>query len=519
MNDLSTARKLLLSAIITIVFYAVLESAARLVEFIDPNVSSLELLSSGNPDDVFRVFVYGGSTVAGFPVEQFGFVSQLEFWLRALHPTKPLEIYNLGAEGKPSAFVRLVVERTVYDDPDLLIVLSGHNEFLPSAVENEQQIILHHLALFRVGIRLHNKVQAKYFPHGPRIEFSPSQLEPYLRGSDAFQKEVDRYTGNLRQITRIALKHEVPLFLVTPPANLADWPPVYKELTLSSHYDSEYESRIVEAADLVNNGPVDNAIQRIEELLSIYPDDAMLHYLLGRSNLALGNHEPAKMLFGKARDLDPIPLRVLPAFIETLKEMSEADGVFLIDAARRFHQESPYGLVGFSLVADNCHPTPLGNALIARTIIAAMNKNALFAEQDLELWSLDDQLETFLTESLNREDRLELEEEFLLEMALYTMKTPFLNFSASQMYLRQALILDASDWRIWANLATLSLLEDHSEEGRRELGEAIRLRGRLLDPEDRGNLPYLKEALQRSAIVMEDLQPKPDVQSIAEHIS
>ena len=509
----------MLSAIITIVFYTALESAARLVEFIDPNVSSVELQSSGDADDVFRVFVYGGSTVAGFPVEQFGFVSQFEFWLRALHPTKPLEIYNLGAEGEPSAFVRLMVERTVYDDPDLLIVLSGHNEFLPSAIENQQRNILHHLALFRVGIRLRNKVEAKYFPHRPRTPFAPSQLEPFLRGSDAFQKEVERYTENLRRITHIALKHDVPLFLVTPPANLADWPPAYKGLTLGTYYDSEYESHIAETIHLVRNNPIEDAIDRIEALLSTYPEDAMLLYLLGRSNVALGNHQRAEVLFDKARDLDPMHWRVLPEFIETLKELSEADGVFLIDVARRFQQESPNGLVGFQLVADHCHPTPLGNALIARELIAAMMTNGLFAEKDIGLWSLDDQLETFLATSFDPRDRLELQEEFLLEMAKVTMKAPFLNFSASQMYLRQALNLNASDWRVWGNLATVSLLEDHREEGRRELGRAIRLRGKLLDPEDRGNLPYLKEALQRSAVVMEDLQHETDLQSIAEDTS
>lgn len=506
MDDLSTSLKLLLSAITTVVFLAVLESAARLVEFIDPGVSAVELQSSGDAADVFRVFVYGGSTVAGFPVEQFGFVSQLEFWLRELQPTKSLEIYNLGAPAEPSAYVRLMVERTIYEDPDLLIVLSGHNEFLPSEVENRQRTILHHLALFRVGIRVRDKVRAMYFPQRPRIEYAPSQLEPYLRGSDAFQKEVDRYVDNMRHITRIALEHDVPLFLVTPPANLADWPPVYKELALGSHFNSVYESRIVEAALLVDNGSVDKAIESIEEFLSTYPDDAMLLYLLARSNVALGNHELAKSLFDKARDLDPIPWRVLPEFIQTLRDLSEADGVYLIDAAGTFRQQAPDGLVGFSLVADTCHPTPFGNALIAREIVNAMESNDLFVERDLSPRSLDDQLEAFLSGSFSAEERLELEYRFLLRMAMITMKTPFFNFSASEMYLQQALVLDANDWRIWANLATLSLLEDRIEEGRNELRTAISLRGSLLDPDDRGNMPYLTDALQRSGITMEELQ-------------
>ena len=67
------------------------------------------------------------------------------------------------------------------------------------------------------------------------------------------------------------------------------------------------------------------------------------------------------------------------------------------------------------------------------------------------------------------------------------------------MYLDKALAVDSSNWEVWVNLATLSLLENRTEEGRQQFRRALQLRGAPIDPNDRRHAPYLKEALEQSA--------------------
>ena len=49
-------------------------------------------------------------------------------------------------------------------------------------------------------------------------------------------------------------------------------------------------------------------------------------------------------------------------------------------------------------------------------------------------------------------------------------------------------------------IATLALLENRLDEGRRQLRKAIQLRGAPIDENDRGHAPYLKEALTQSGV-------------------
>ncbi len=75
MRTIISTRKCLLYGVIVIVFFLLIfESIARVVEFIRPPEETLSL--SLKQKDSYRIFVYGGSTVAGMPIKEFGFVSQ-----------------------------------------------------------------------------------------------------------------------------------------------------------------------------------------------------------------------------------------------------------------------------------------------------------------------------------------------------------------------------------------------------------------------------------------------------------
>jgi Flp pilus assembly protein TadD len=75
------------------------------------------------------------------------------------------------------------------------------------------------------------------------------------------------------------------------------------------------------------------------------------------------------------------------------------------------------------------------------------------------------------------------------------MKSPFYNFEASADYLERARAIAPEDDRVWANLATVSVLDGRASAARAQMERAAELRGAPLDPEDRRETPYLREAL------------------------
>src|SRR5208337_3453350 len=77
-----------------------------------------------------RVFAFGGSTVYGLPVPELGFVAQLQYWLRRIYPDRDVRIYNFGLPGTDTSDVLKQMTRRLDDHPDLIIVITGHNEFL-----------------------------------------------------------------------------------------------------------------------------------------------------------------------------------------------------------------------------------------------------------------------------------------------------------------------------------------------------------------------------------------------------
>src|SRR3990167_11530987 len=80
--------------------------------------------------DEFRIFVYGGSTVKGLTLPKVGFVSQLEYQLNHVFEGKNIKVFNFGWAGFNSTRIRYIFERTINQNPDLVIIYTGENEFI-----------------------------------------------------------------------------------------------------------------------------------------------------------------------------------------------------------------------------------------------------------------------------------------------------------------------------------------------------------------------------------------------------
>ena len=133
--------KLVLSCLALLIILGSLELVARIFK---PAPIQTKLETAYIPPfppkdkDSLRIFIYGGSTTQGLPLEKVGFVSQFEDQLHhILGPDRKIEVYNFGWSGYNSTMVRYLVDRTIKQQPDLLIVYTGENEFISNEARNK----------------------------------------------------------------------------------------------------------------------------------------------------------------------------------------------------------------------------------------------------------------------------------------------------------------------------------------------------------------------------------------------
>src|SRR3989338_6652747 len=86
-------------------------------------------------DSVLRLYTYGGSTTAGFPVPKVSFVNQLSYQLHHVFNDKNVDVKNLGWSGFTSTMDRYSVISTFWHKPDAMIIYVSHNEFVYPAID------------------------------------------------------------------------------------------------------------------------------------------------------------------------------------------------------------------------------------------------------------------------------------------------------------------------------------------------------------------------------------------------
>lgn len=432
----------------------------------------------------YRILAVGGSTIRGYPLSELGIVAQLEAWLRALRPGRRVEVINLGQPSEPSYYVRRTVENTIDSDVDLAIVLTGHNESLPGAEP---------MAILRRRVRALLTRSAL----GSLLAGSPSTADGVARTTEPaeYRAALERFARNLRATVEAARARGVPVILLTPPSNLADWAPAYR----LQPPDSTYIERVDGARALVVDGRVAEARAKLEELRRQYgEDDAMLSFVQALLFRVEGRASDARRLFVRARDLDPFRWRATSECSEIVRSFSELDGVRVIDMQEVYERHSVDRLVGLNLVADNVHPTPLGYSVMAREVIRAMARDGRFVVANAQIQSAESRLSEFWAEIGQAEEQDRLRSLWARRLGQYAMTQPFHDYEIATGYLRRATSLDPESWQAWANLGTVLLLRGLVEEGWEHLRRAEVLKGARLGEKDEREVPHLRRALEHA---------------------
>ncbi len=238
------------------------------------------------PANGLRIFTLGGSSSCGFPWNaEVAFTAVLGDVLTAAHPDRHIEAINVSGISYAMHRLAIVADELVGYEPDILIIYSGHNEFIERSFFDQ----------LKSRSDWQNRLE-RFFLHSRLYSFLRRLLTaPDLSGRGRFQvfvrretdtyteeqkrKIVDEYENGIRGIVRLAHERGAKVIIATLPANLRQWRP--QESILPGQMESE-------------------------ELASW--SDA---FQAGKEKLASGQYKLAE------RDLQ-IALRLAPTYCETL---------------------------------------------------------------------------------------------------------------------------------------------------------------------------------------------------------
>ena len=285
-------------------------------------------------------------------------------------PDRDVEVVNLGITSIASFAVAQVVEDALVLSPDLVVVYTGHNEFYGLYGAGRYQRLkyfLRQLHLTHLVDGLLGGIGAKDEPTD-LIKMAAVRGEVPLHSPGRAMTE-QNLRDNLRRVSRLCERAQVPLVLCTIVANDAGFAPVG-----STEGGEEWKVQVEQAAQVLTRGYVapddaEDALQQLEQAAALSSEHAWLWYLQGRALERLGRDAQAQRAFRKARDLDTMPWRAPTAHNAVIRAVAKEHGTVLADVEAAFADAAPEQGVGWEWMVDHVHFSVAGQALLARTVL------------------------------------------------------------------------------------------------------------------------------------------------------
>lgn len=324
------------------------------------------------PDDVTRIFCLGGSTTFGRPYDD-----RTSFcgWLRALLDTAApgrFEVINAGGVSYASYRVALVLDEVLTRDADLVIIYTGHNEFLEDRTYGELADVpawvlsagsaLSHLRTFTAARALFTRSAPETISDEVSTRLDVIGPDDYDR-DDAWRTSVlEHLRFNLDRMAGRAADAGVPVVFVTPAGQLRDCTP------FASEPDAALPAAtLARAADLraraasLASAPAAVRVEAWRAAVDADPRFALAQYRLGEALFETGKVEAARAAFVAARDEDICPLRAISPVPDLVRAAAERAGAPLVDFVTlvdgRSRAAGGHGIPGRDLFFDHVHPT------------------------------------------------------------------------------------------------------------------------------------------------------------------
>ncbi|MEZ6087335.1 MAG: SGNH/GDSL hydrolase family protein [Pirellulaceae bacterium] len=360
------------------------------------NLFSPTSFPAEKPTNTKRIFVLGGSTVQGRPYAiQTAFSTWLELLLNVADDSFGWEVVNCGGVSYASYRVAALLPEVIEYEPDLIVVYTGHNEYLERVSVGELQSLNRLQAtLLSLAERLHVYQLARQSILGTpepidsntkRLVGETVQalldhqggLEHYHRDVPSRPRTEADFVANLESIIDYCRKQDVPLVLCCPARNVIDCPPFKSEVAA----DLEVAERLIfegwMKASIDPEQSIPDRIEALRRAQQMDPLNPSVAYRLGRLLLEIGDRDAATTQLTLAVDADSCPLRIRSSMQQAIRELADRHDVPLVDIDQQMCGVSPLGIVGDHLMVDHVHPTIAGHQMIASSLAVLLNDEGI----------------------------------------------------------------------------------------------------------------------------------------------
>lgn len=364
------------------------------------------------PAGGFRAFCFGGSTVYGHPyLGDTAFPKWLELEMAGRDPGRPRQVVNCGGVSYASYRIVPMVKEVLRYQPDLIILATGHNEFLEDRTYHElktrstlrtwleeQALGLRIVGLARHWLTGSPSTRPPPAPDtnahaslGPAVDTRldhASGYASYHRDDAWHERVIDQYDASVRTIVADCRAAGVPLILIRLGSNLRDCPPFKSEhrTGLAPEPEADWQA----AFDLATEAEkidAERALHFYRGADAIDSEHALLNFRIARLLDRLGRPGEAAPYFLKAKDGDICPLRIITPIEQSLVRIAADTRTPLVDAGGLLAAQSPDLLPGFDWYVDHVHPTVGGHQRIAQALAAELERLGLLPQTPR--WSED----------------------------------------------------------------------------------------------------------------------------------
>jgi len=313
------------------------------------------------PENGYRIFVLGSSTVVGFPYNKnLMFTRILKERLNDAYPTKEIEVINTAITAINTITLNDYMKEVVKYEPDAILFYAGHNEFygaygIGSNETMSRRPFLQKLHFKLIKLRTYQVFQqiikktTRLFSKEPNIADQKGSLMKRIvkdkdieLGGDKYQVGIKQYSHNLESILQEAQSNNIDVFIGSLVSNIKDIPPFG---------DNE------DAHSLYVNG--------IEAYKA--QDTLLAHELLT-----------------KAKEYDPVRFRASEDINDTIKKLAIKYNCYLVDIKGAFEMASAGGIVGNNLLTEHVHPNIEGQFLMAETFYTEIIESKIIEIQATE---------------------------------------------------------------------------------------------------------------------------------------
>lgn len=333
----------------------------------------------------YRIFILGGSSVWNLANDPY-YNEYANEKFKFFYPNKELEIVFAGGGSHGTSTLYPILQEILEYKPDLIVLYSGHNEFLNFA---EGKFYLEHRGIIDEinekleKFRIYQFLSKIIIPIKNSLNTGNRDMEiidpsEWVGALNETHKQIvyENYRLNIEDMIRMAKNKNVNFVLSTVSYNHMS-PPVSPHLV----EDALKKLNTKKPEDVFGESAINFSREQIEEILNIITNQGNMEelneYKLGLKYYEKGQFEKAREHFEKGLLLEDFPHRANSISNGVIRELAKEYNVPLADVEIAVLNATEHSITTYEYFDDHCHLNRRGNEILLDTFLKTIKEKKL----------------------------------------------------------------------------------------------------------------------------------------------